>query len=71
MGEIFKRPFKVRAMGTGKQITVPAESDLQVGDMTTVLYDGFLVVVPKGTAVNEELLKRAIKLGQKPGRENP
>ena len=66
MGEIFKRPFKVRAMGTGKQITVPAESDLKVGDMTTVLYDGFLVVVPEGTAVDEKLLKEAIKLGDRP-----
>ena len=62
MGEIYRRPFKVRCMGKGKQITVPSEATLQVGDKTTVFYNSFMVVVPKGTIVDEGKLKEAIRL---------
>ena len=62
MGELYKRPFKVRQMGKGKQITVPVEAELEVGDNTTVFYDSFMVVVPKGTVVDEDKLKEAIRL---------
>ena len=60
MGEIHKRPLKVRAMGKGKQITVPVEAMLEVGDRTTVFYNSFMVVVPAGSHVDEAKLREAI-----------
>ena len=62
MGELYKRPFKVRAMGTGKQITVPTEANLEVGDNVIVFYDSFMLVVPEGSSVDERKLLEAIKL---------
>lgn len=68
MGELYRRPFKVRKMGRGKQITVPTEAALQVEDKTTVFYDSFMVVVPKGTEVDEVKMREAIKLPAKKSR---
>ena len=64
MGQIFRRPYVVRKATSegGKEVTVPPFCDLQPGDKVVAISDGFLVVVPEGTAVNEELLRRAIKL---------
>ena len=61
MGEIFKKPATIRrAAQRGKEITVPPETPFEVGDKVTQLYDGFLLVVPRGIKVDEELLRQAI-----------
>ena len=61
MGEIFKKPAKVRkAAQRGMEITIPPETSFEVGDEVTQLYDGFVLIVPRGVKVDEELLKEAI-----------
>jgi len=63
MGEIFKKPAKVRrAAQRGMEITIPPETPFEAGDEVTQLYDGFLLVVPRGAKVDEELLKQAIAI---------
>ena len=63
MGEIFKKPAKVRrAAQRGMEITIPPETPFEAGDEVTQLYDGFLLVVPRGVKVDEELLKQAIAI---------
>lgn len=61
---IYKRPYVIRkstAWG-GKQVTVPPFCPMQPGDQVIALCDGFLLVIPEGAEVDEELLKRSIKL---------
>jgi len=61
MGEIFKKPAKVRkAAQRGMEITIPPETPFEAGDEVTQLYDGFVLIVPRGVKVNEELLRQAI-----------
>ena len=61
MGEIFKKPAKVRrAAQRGMEITIPPETPFEPGDEVTELYDGFVLIVPKGVKVNEQLLREAI-----------
>ena len=61
MGEIFKKPAKVRrAAQRGMEITIPPETPFEPGDEVIQLYDGFVLIVPKGVKVNEQLLKEAI-----------
>jgi len=61
MGEIFKKPAKIRkASQRGMEITIPPETPFEAGDDVTQLYDGFVLVVPRGVKVDEELLKQAI-----------
>ena len=63
MGEIFKKPAKVRkAAQRGMEITIPPETPFEAGDQVTQLYDGFLLIVPRGVKVDEELLKQAIAI---------
>lgn len=63
MAEILKRRYKVRAQGmTGRQVTLPPQVKFRKGDEVTLLHDGWVVIVPAGTPVNEELLKKAIQL---------
>jgi len=60
-GEIYKRPYRVRrAAARGKEITIPSEVKLEPGDTVVAFYDGFILYVPKGTQVDEALLRRAI-----------
>ena len=61
---IYRRPYVIRkaTTGEGKEVTVPPFSNLEPGDKVVVLCNGFLLVVPEGTDVDEELLQRAIKL---------
>ena len=64
--EIYKRPYRIRrATLRGKEITVPPEAQLQPGDEVTVYYGGFLLVVPKGSKVDEDLLRRSVGKGPK------
>lgn len=64
--DIFKRPYKIRkATVRGKEITVPPEAELQPGDEVTVYYDGFILVVPRGVKVDEDLLRQSIGGGHK------
>jgi len=61
MSEIFKKPAKIRkAAQRGMEITIPPETPFEPGDDVTQIYDGFVLIVPKGVKVNEELLKEAI-----------
>ncbi|MBA7687883.1 hypothetical protein ES703_96357 [subsurface metagenome] len=61
MGEIFKKPAKIRkASQRGMEITIPPETPFEAGDEVTQLYDGFVLIVPRGSKVDEELLREAI-----------
>lgn len=61
MREIFKKPAKIRkAAQRGMEITIPPETPFEPGDEVTELYDGFVLIVPKGVKVDEELLRQAI-----------
>jgi len=63
MGELFKKPSKIRkAAQRGKEITIPPEADLQIGDEVLLFSNGFVLIVPRGTKVNEKLLERAIQV---------
>lgn len=63
MGEIFKRPYRVRkAALSGKEITIAPEASVQPGDEVVQWFDGFVLIVPRGTRVDEEMLRRAIEL---------
>ena len=58
-----KRRYKIRAQGySGRQVTLPPEVRFKKGECVTLLHDGFVVIVPAGTPVDEELLKQSIKL---------
>lgn len=60
---IFRRPYQVRrASQGGKEVTIPPEVPLKVGDTVVAIYDGFVLFVPKEASVNEEELLKAIKL---------
>ncbi len=64
--EIYKRPYRIRkATLRGKEVTVPPEAQLRPGDEVTVYYDGFLLVVPKGLKVDEDLLRQSVSRGHK------
>jgi len=61
MGEIFKKRAKIRkAAQRGMEITIPPETPFEPGDEVTQLYDGFVLVVPRGVKVDEEHLRQAI-----------
>lgn len=61
MGEIFKKQARIRkAAQRGMEITIPPETPFEAGDEVTQLYDGFVLVVPKGVKVDEQLLIQAI-----------
>lgn len=61
--EIFKRPYRVRkAANWGKESTIAPEAKMQAGDEVVQWYDGFILIVPLGAKVNEEMLRRAIDL---------
>lgn len=63
MSEIFKRPYRVRkAALRGKEVTIAPEAKIASGDEVVEFYDGFVLIVPVGTRVNERMLKRAIDL---------
>jgi len=63
-GEIFKRPYRIRrATVRGKEVTVPPEAQFQPGDEVSVYYDGFVLVVPRGVKVNEDLLRQSMGVG--------
>jgi len=60
--EIYKRPYRVRrAAVRGKEITIPSDMALEPGDTVIAFYDGFVLYVPKGTKVDEVLLREAIR----------
>ncbi len=62
-GEIYRRPYRVRkAARWGKEITIAAEAKMQPGDEVVEWYDGFVLIVPQGARVDEEILRRAIDL---------
>lgn len=63
MTEIYRRPYRVRkAALRGKEITIAPEAKMQPGDQVIQWYNGFVLIVPRGTRVDEEMLRRAINL---------
>ncbi len=63
MGEILRRRYKVRSQSEKyKQITLPPECYFEPGQRVTVIHDGWVVIVPMGTAVDEQMIDRAIGL---------
>ena len=71
LNEIFKRPYRVRrAAATGMEITVPSGTPFKPGDVVIAFYDGFILYVPKGTRVDEILLRRAITIKPKAKRND-
>ena len=63
MGILYRKPSRIRkAAQRGKEITIPPEADLQIGDEVLLLSNGFVLIVPKGSKVNEKLLERAIQV---------
>lgn len=60
--EIYKRPYRVRrAALRGKEVTIPSDVPLEPGDMVIAFYDGFVLYVPRGTRVDEALLRESIR----------
>jgi hypothetical protein len=63
--QIFRRPYRVRkAARWGKEITIAPDAKLEPGDEVVQWYDGFVLIVPQGARVDEEILRRAIRLGR-------
>ena len=61
--EMFKRPYRVRkAAKWGKEIAIAPEASVQPGDEVVQWFDGFVLIVPRGARVDEEMLRRAINL---------
>ncbi len=61
MGEIFRKPAKVRkAAQGGMEISIPPETPFEAGDDVRQIYDGLVLIAPGGSKVDEELLKQAI-----------
>ena len=50
----------------GKEVTIPSDMTLEPGDVVVAFYDGFVLYVPKGTRVDESLLRRAIRRDDEP-----
>ena len=48
----------------GKEVSFPADVPMKIGDTVIALYDGFVLYVPKGAIVDEELLIKAIKIAK-------
>ena len=60
---LFRRPYKVRrAARSGKEITIAPEAKIDVGESVVQFYDGFVLIVPMGAEVHEQLLQHAIVL---------
>ena len=61
MSEILKRRYKVRSQGyRGLQVTLPPEVSFQKGEKVTLIHDGFVLIVPAGTQVDEQAIQEAI-----------
>ena len=61
--EIYRHPYRVRkAALRGKEVSIPAEVPIKPGETVIALYDGFVLYVPKGSTVDEEMLMKAIKI---------
>ena len=58
----YRRPYLIRrAAQRGKEITLPPDGPFKPGEKVIAIYDGFILLVPKGAIVDEELLVKAIK----------
>ena len=64
MGEIYKRTYRVRkAAQRGKEITLAPETQMLPGeDVVQWVGDAFVLIAPKGTSINEDLLGQAIHI---------
>ncbi len=63
MAEIYRRPYRVRkAALRGKEITIAPGAKMQPGDQVIHWYNGFVLIVPRGTRADEKMLRQAINL---------
>ena len=63
MSELLRRKYRIRRAALhGKEITIPPDASLELGERVLQIYDGFLLIVPTGSKVDEHLLRRAIKV---------
>ncbi len=63
MSELLKRKYQIRRASTyGKEITLAPDTPMQPGDTVVQIYDGFVLIVPMGTKIDEELLRQAISV---------
>lgn len=68
MCAISRQTYRIRRATPkyGTEITLPPEirhqQGLRRGDMVDVLYDGFVLIVPQGTVVNEAVLTKTLRL---------
>ena len=67
MGKLYKRPSKLRRSTpkSGKEVQIPPGVDMEAGDDIEMYYNGFVLIVPKGTEVDEKILEKIVKLPQK------
>lgn len=61
----YRRPYIVRSSTPGtpyKQVPVPPDCPLQLGEKVVVISNGYMLVIPEGAIVDEVLLDKAIRL---------
>ena len=60
----YRHLYKIRrASLRGKEVSIPAGMTLMVGDLVDALYSSwFVLYMPKGSEVDEDLLDKAIKI---------
>jgi len=62
----YRRPYLIRrAAQRGTEITLPPDGPFKPGETVIAIYDGFILLVPKGAVVDGDLLVKAIKTGTK------
>lgn len=59
--QFFKKHYRIRkAANYGKEVTIAPQAKLKPGDAVTQIIDGFVLLVPEGYTVNEDILRSAI-----------
>jgi len=61
---LYCKPGKIRSSSpnSGKEISIPPDSSFVVGDEIDQYYGNIVLVVPKGTTVDQQMVLSAIKL---------
>ena len=61
MGEVLKRRYKVRTQSNKYlQVTLPLECSFEPGQLVTLIHNGWVLIVPAGTPVDEKMIELAI-----------
>lgn len=66
MNRLYVKPGKVRSSSptSGKEISLPPDTLLSVGDEIDQYYGRIVLVVPKGSIVDQHMIMSAIKFPQ-------